>query len=468
MKLFPKLALMVSGLLLGTVLCIGFSYYWAEERDIRNQAKLDEQRVLQNLTHIAEESFLTGDDLLLVKYVLLLPKWNPTMAEAGVIDSRGKIRAHSVPQKIGHIEKDHATKRAFVIILSQNVRMGAGKTGTASVSFSQQKLNEELNIRLAALRKRISGLTCTGLLISLAGCFLMALSWTRPVQILSEGARQVGDGKLKLDLNGLTERSDELGFLARAFSDMAFKLEELDRMKEDFVSAVTHELRSPLGAIESFLNLIDHKRAQGIPEDRWRDYLQRIRLNTQRLTRFVNDLLDVSALERGKITVNKRSTDAGAAAKDVLLFFEAKMSEKGISGVLQCPNNLPKVWADQDHIMQVLINLVGNAVKFTPQGGHVEISLEHMSFQKMLRICVADTGIGISDKDQLIIFNKFEQVHSARTQVQGPKGTGLGLAICRELVKLQGGEIGVTSRLGQGSTFFFTLPTAQLPVHAPG
>jgi two-component system, sensor histidine kinase ChiS len=97
----------------------------------------------------------------------------------------------------------------------------------------------------------------------------------------------------------------------------------------------------------------------------------------------------------------------------------------------------------------------------------VDISVEDLSPKKFLRICVTDTGMGISEKDQLKIFSKFEQVQDARAQIKGPKGTGLGLSICRELVQLHGGEIGVTSRLGQGSTFFFTLPAAEAPVPAP-
>ena len=158
--------------------------------------------------------------------------------------------------------------------------------------------------------------------------------------------------------------------------------------------------------------------------------------------------------------------DAKGSAKEVLTLYEASFQEKKISTELLCSPDLPKAWADPEKIAEVLINLVGNAIKFTPAGGRVEVSLEHLVPKKLIRFCVTDTGMGISEKDQLTIFNKFEQVQTARSQIKGPKGTGLGLSSCRELITLHGGEIGVTSHLGQGSTFYFTLPAAEMPAMA--
>jgi len=463
MKLFPKLALMVSGLLLGTILSVSLSYYWAEQREIRQEAHREEQRVLQTLVHIAEEASLANDDLLLVKYARMLPKWNPAMESASVVDSQGRIVANSEPEMIGHANRDSAPKTASVLVLSQVVRMGAGQSGTASVSFSQERLEEALRARIERLQRRLRIVTGIGLLLSLAGCFAMAVSWTRPIKRLTKGAEQIGQGKWSLDLGEMDRRGDEVGFLAQSFQSMAVRLGELDRMKEDFVSSVTHELQSPLSAIESFLNLIDTKDESGMPPEELRDCHKRIRVNTQRLTRFVNDLLDVSALERGKVHLNSRPMDVGALAQEVLALFEFKLQEKRLSSHLECPENAPKALADIDKIRQVLINLVSNAMKFTPAGGHIEISVEDLPAKKQLRVCVTDTGIGIDPMDQLKIFSKFEQVQSAKQQVKGAKGTGLGLAICRELIQLHGGEIGVTSRWGHGSTFAFTLPAADVP-----
>lgn len=455
---------MVSGLLLGMIFILSLSYYWSEEREIRQELRTEQERDLTNLAHIAEESFLANDDLLLVKYASLLPKWNPAMTSASVTNRAGRILANSRPDRIGHRGADAVPNAASLLALSQPVRIGSRDLGTATVTFSQQKLDDLLQQRLFGLRRRMAESAGTGLLLSLAGCFAMALSWTRPIRHLARGAEQVGEGKWDFDLGQTEERGDELGFLARSFQSMASRLRELDQMKEDFVSGVTHELRSPLGAIESYLNLIDHGRAKGLSESALTEHLNRIRVNTQRLTRFVNDLLDVAALERGKIQIQCQAIDVSIVAQDVLKLFEAKLQERKLTSDLECPADIPKALADPEKIQQVLINLVSNAIKFTPDGGHIEISIEHLAPRKSLRVCVTDSGIGLDLKDQLTIFNKFEQVQNARRQVQGPKGTGLGLSICRELIQKHGGELGVTSRLGQGSTFFFTLPAAEIPV----
>jgi signal transduction histidine kinase len=463
MKLFPKLALLVSGLLLGAILYVSISYYRGEAREIQEQTEQEERQTLQNLTHIAGEAFLTEDDLLLVEYIRLLVRQNLEMASASVVDTRGQIRAHSDIHRIGQQEDDPAPNAASVLILSESIKLGRHVVGTACVEFSQKKLDDKLHLRLAKMRRRFVSVTLIGLLVSLAACFAIALSWTRPIKRLAKVAEQVGQGKWSLDLKNMDRRGDEVGFLAQSFQSMAMRLGELDRMKEDFVSSVTHELQSPLSAIESFLNLIDSKGESGMRPDELKDCHKRIRVNTQRLARFVSDLLDVSALERGKVQLNCKPLDVGALAQEVLSLFEFKLQEKGLSSRAEVPPNSPKAQADIDKIRQVLINLVSNAMKYTPAPGHIEISVEDLPAKKQLRVCVTDTGIGIDAMDQLKIFSKFEQVQSAKLKVKGAKGTGLGLAICRELIQLHGGEIGVTSRWGHGSTFYFTLPAAEVP-----
>ncbi len=257
----------------------------------------------------------------------------------------------------------------------------------------------------------------------------------------------------------------ELGFLSKSFQAMAEQLQELDQMKEDFVSAVTHELRSPLGAIESYLNLINEEIRDGISLSTWQTYIERLRINTQRLTRFVNDLLDVAALERGKVKLEQQPLNLAILIQDVAAFYAVKIAEKKLvchTAIPEAP--LSKAWADPDKIRQVLINLLSNAIKFTPEHGTLEIGVKELSSEKRLRVYVKDSGFGIAAEDQAKIFNKFEQVHTTRQNVKGPKGTGLGLSICRALVELHGGTLGVESAPGEGSCFYFTLPLAAMEV----
>src|SRR5439155_12621185 len=309
MKLFPKLALAVSTLLIGTTLCLSVSFYFAERRSIRAQADQERRALLQNLVHITQESFLTNDDLLLVKYTRWLQKWNPSLVSASVVSPQGEVLSHSEPSQIGKSVSPVVADpgRTEVLVLTQPVHLGNQWVATASAGFSERQFEETVQNRLRGLKRRlaliVAGAMATGLVIS----FWLALSWTRPIGALSQAAARIGQGKYQVDLASINRRHDELGFLSKAFQTMAEQLQQLDQMKEDFVSAVTHELRSPLGAIESYLNLIAQELHEGISTAAWENYLERLRINTQRLTRFVNDLLDVAALERGKIKLETQA-----------------------------------------------------------------------------------------------------------------------------------------------------------------
>jgi two-component system cell cycle sensor histidine kinase PleC len=290
------------------------------------------------------------------------------------------------------------------------VHLGAQWVATASAAFSERQFEETVQTRSRGLQRRLAIIAAGAVLAGLLISFLLALSWTRPIDSLARAAQRVGLGKYSLDLSGTSRRQDELGFLSKAFQAMADQLQVLDRMKEDFVSAVTHELRSPLGAIESYLNLINEEIREGISPSTWETYLERLRVNTQRLTRFVNDLLDVAALERGKVTLERQPVNLAILIQDVLSFYAAKLSERKLICRTEIPADaLPEAWADPDKVRQVLTNLVSNAIKFTPEKGTITVGLAALSSEKRLRVTVTDTGLGIAAEDQAKIFNKFEQ-----------------------------------------------------------
>jgi len=234
------------------------------------------------------------------------------------------------------------------------------------------------------------------------------------------------------------------------------KLKELDKLKDEFVSIASHELRTPLTAIKGWLWIIlnkDKKLDKATEKD-----LQSAVQSSDRLIALVNDMLDVSRIEGGRIELRKAVFDvgelAGALAKDL----QAKVEEKKLTLVL--PKVGEKVEADKDKTYQVLMNLVGNSIKFTPEKGKIEIRVKRAGGK--IEVEVADTGVGIKKEDLPKLFSKFGRLDNSLAGISQVPGTGLGLYLSRKLVELMGGEIRVESEEGRGSVFTFNLPSAKV------
>lgn len=228
---------------------------------------------------------------------------------------------------------------------------------------------------------------------------------------------------------------------------------ELDRMKSDFISIVSHELKTPLTSIKGFVRLLTAERVGPINEKQ-RHYLDIVQGQTESLTFLINDLLDLSKIEAGIIKVRHEPVLLIEVIRGVLIQLDNMAQDKNIDIILSVPPDLPMVSGDAGRFGQVFMNLIHNAIKFTPQGGEVSIKAIPMGEDCLVR--VADTGIGISTQDLPKIFNKFYQVDSSSTRQQS--GTGLGLPISKQLVIAHGGEMWVNSTRGKGTTFSFTLP----------
>lgn len=228
---------------------------------------------------------------------------------------------------------------------------------------------------------------------------------------------------------------------------------EVDQMKSDFVSVVSHELRTPLAAMKGAVdNLLDG--LCGDLNQIQRDCLLLTNRNIGRLNRLISDLLDISRIEAGKIQLAKQQVDITRVINEVLDSFQAMANEKNILLKASCGSDLPMAELDPDKITQVLTNLVGNSLKFTPSGGTVKV--EACRENNVLQIDVIDTGVGIPRQDLEKVFDKFYQV--SRSLGSGVKGTGLGLPISKSLVEKHGGKMWAESELGKGSTFRVNLP----------
>jgi len=256
----------------------------------------------------------------------------------------------------------------------------------------------------------------------------------------------------------IAKRTRELSEINVALEASHRRLQELDHMKSDFLLNVSHELRTPLTAIKGSVdNMLDG--ITGPPSESQRRYLLRVKANTDRLVRMINDLLDLARIEEGRVQVIPTFFSLSGLTSELLDTLRPVASEEGLALQLADGADPLIVYADRDKVGQVLMNLLGNAIKFTPSGGIVNVELAGEE-EPFAIVRISDTGDGIPSEELPHIFDKFYQVQLGR-QAKA-KGTGLGLSIVKSLVELQGGSIRARSQVGHGSTFTFTLPRQPL------
>jgi signal transduction histidine kinase len=244
-----------------------------------------------------------------------------------------------------------------------------------------------------------------------------------------------------------------LGYLF-AFRDVTHQ-RAIDRMKTEFVSLASHELRTPLTSIRGYVDLLlEGETGELLPDQR--AFLEIVAGNARRLVNLINDLLDLSRIESGRVTLNRTAVDLGYTVYDIAAGLRPALDAKRQTLSIEVAPGLPTVDGDPDRLAQVIANLLSNANKYTPAGGRIRISLVRDG--ERLLLAVQDDGIGISEEDQAQLFTRFFRARNRATEEVG--GTGLGLAISRSLVEMHGGAIAVESAPGAGSTFTVVLPIA--------
>jgi PAS domain S-box-containing protein len=230
-------------------------------------------------------------------------------------------------------------------------------------------------------------------------------------------------------------------------------LEEINRLKSDFISVVSHELRTPLAIIKEAVSLLFDGIA-GAVSDKQKEILAKANQNSERLRKIIEDLLDMSRVESGKLKLRYSLVNLNELILDSAEYFRNLAADKGVDLIYSLPKEQVNIFVDAERTTQIITNLIANAVKFTEEGQEIRVEVEIL--ENKVRVGVLDTGVGIRQEDLPKLFSKFTQV--SNLPLAEKKGLGLGLAIARELVELQGGEIWAESKAGIGSKFYFTLP----------
>jgi two-component system sensor histidine kinase GlrK len=322
------------------------------------------------------------------------------------------------------------------------------RTYTARNTTDKIKSLHEIGTELRRMAVMMTGaFLIFGIVVSL----LINRSITRPLSVLEKKTKDIGKGNFKEDLN--IPSPPELAGLAGAFNLMCNKLNELDKMKSDFFSSVTHELRTPLSTIKMGTVLL-REGAEGPLTEGQRGLLKVLEKETHLLIGIVNSLLDLSKMEAGMMPFQLEPKSIGPLIDQTIEEMGPLVEAKKISVQVLGTEGLPIIKIDSERILQALRNIIGNAIKFSPEKGRMRISARSVGHG--VEISVADTGPGIPAGNLITIFEKFQQ---ATTEGSRPvNGTGLGLAIAKQIITHHGGKIWAKSELGHGSTFIFVLP----------
>ncbi|HEU4343386.1 MAG TPA: response regulator [Candidatus Binatia bacterium] len=361
--------------------------------------------------------------------------------------------------------------------------------GAVRLGLSFQTVNDHM----AALLKLWSGLTIAFLALSMLAIYVFSKRITFPIRQLTDQARKIADGFLEQSIP--VSSRDEIGQLGTSFNEMAQSLKksvtdkervleelrelnatleerirartaeieainkqlrEATRHKSEFLANMSHELRTPLNAVLGFSEVL-LERMFGDLNPKQEEYLRDILESGRHLLSLINDVLDLSKIEAGRMELELGTFDIGMTFQHAFMLVEERAKRHGIQLAVQIDEQLGDFTGDERKFRQILLNLLSNAIKFTPDGG--SISVRATKTAQFLEVSVSDTGIGIAPEDQQRIFEEFRQ--AAADSSRKSEGTGLGLALAKKFVELHGGKIRVESAVGRGSTFTFILPLRQ-------
>lgn len=370
----------------------------------------------QGTVFLSSSGFSPAEKYVMPDYDEALRSPDGTGYHTGILDSSEKYMAVSVLLKSG-------TQKNAIRIITSLDKIDAQITG--------------FTVAIGA------GSILIILLLLILGMYFIK-SIIQPLRNIGSNARKLATGDFSVRIE--SQQDDEIGELCTVFNYMADELENSEHIKNEFISSVSHELRTPLTAIKGWSETITE-----IDDERMRKKgLGIITKETERLSAMVEELLDFSRMQNGKLSLQKSNTDIIAELADAVLMYGEKAKDDRITLNLDETEDIAIVNGDKNRLRQVFINIIDNAIKYTDAGGEINISYKKSSSD--IIIYIADTGCGISKADLPKIKNRFYKANNT------VRGSGIGLAVADEIVKMHDGSLDITSELGKGTTVSITLP----------
>ena len=467
------------------IACTGFLLY--ELNAYRRNAEQELSTVAQL---IAENSgpALAFDDERTGSEVLAALRGDPRVIAGVIYDREGRVFSSYLRQGSGDAIPSRPPSQGTEVArnsvtLTSAVLLNGEQVGTLYLKSAM----EELSSRMKTYGEIFAVvLLLSSLVVLLVSSFLQRFI-SAPVIGLAEVASRVSEEK-NYAIRAVKQTGDEMGMLVDRFNEMMDQIYDQDqqlrksqnvleerikertreletakdaaeaasRSKSAFLASMSHELRTPLNSIAGFTELMA-RQAGGPLTPKQERFLQNVQMSSEHLLALINDILDLTKIEGGNISLNGRYIDLKPAIEEVLTAVRPLMEMKKLVIQSEVEAGLT-VWADRVRLKQIVFNLLSNAQKFTPEGGRVWVAAKPE--EAAVRLTVGDTGIGIRAEDQRAIFQAFQQVGETTGGIK--EGTGLGLSIVKQLVELHGGKISVESAIGKGSRFSFTMPREQL------
>ena len=460
---------------------------WLDEAHQRVDWSLQLQRSLAMQMHLTGMALLVREEAAVADILRENNRFNDTLAR---IEQAAPDAERQIIQKIRAGQEEAMTIVADIANLVRDAKIDAATTVQItredplyrSIDALVGLIVQDEHERMAALRASIDAdnrrslivmgaFAVVSVLIALIGGFVISWAFILPVRAAHAFLSDVAEGNfagavsvpnrdefgdLAARLNATTRELARLDAEQRQAADalrtLNAKLEQASRAKSEFLANMSHELRTPLNAILGFNEMILDDLYGEVPAD-LKEPLTDIQTNGRHLLRLINDVLDLSKIEAGRMELSLGDYAVEDVVGTVRASLRSLAADRGLEFVAEVETNLPVAYGDGKRITQCLLNLVGNALKFTKHG-RVAIGVEREG--ALLRYSVSDTGIGIPADQLDAVFGEFRQVDGTTTRDFG--GTGLGLSITKKFVELHGGRIWVESELGKGSTFFFTVP----------
>lgn len=468
MTIRGKITLLVTALMTSVVLLNTANLALVETSRAKAASGERMYTLMEGVLRIARESLKSRDELMLLSYLKFLMQEYPEIeivevSREGHRSVLGEVRTPLFYRTITLTEDNAASYRAALPSEASAEARAVPvantlppDTFTIQLGFSKTVLEQKIRAIQNELWRTLSVIAAAGLLLGLAGSFWVGHLLARPLGELAIAAKRVGAGRL--DTQVPVRGSDELADLSACFNDMAAKMQELVQFKEDLMSTLSHEMRTPLGGLKGFLQYLQSSPAARSPLEREKAYSTMLEAVNQMELSLTNALMLFRAGSRPAIS--REPIDLNDVAGEVIRLFTPAAQANGVTLSGPRAGRAFTVAADRELLRRIVINLIANAVHYTPSGGKVRVALE--DGPESVTFSVADTGPGIADADRRRIFDKFYRADGADGKPQRIPGSGLGLAIAKQAVDLHGGSIWVESELGKGSTFQVELPKRAL------